>query len=655
MKWNIRNKKPLLAGTAVVLTAAIAAGIWFGTQGGAEPVGVYPFTSIGMTEYWGDSKESYGPVTTDKIQTVFLSDTQTVTEILVSEGDEVKKGDLLMTFDTTLSELALERKRLAVEKLKLELQDAQNYLREINSMKPMEMPSYDDVPGDTGEEMGTELTQAYQVSNNPEYDGSTPEKALICWMRDSTAIDSTLLEVLRQQAQLLQEANLPTEPTDPTIETTVETIPETTGETVPETTVETIPETTGETVPETTAATVPVTTVETVPETTIQTVPETTIQTTPTTVETVSETTVQTQPVVESVPETVVQSVPETAAQMEPADVEQAPASNASAMPEEGQPETTPVQVTSYYVVFKVTEGNMSLGQRTVWQGIHVSRGNSLRFFDATFLPDYTLMDLGEEDPGMNIPDFDFGSGFTAAQIAQMRSEQQKKIKDLEFQVKMADADYKIMQTEVNDGNVYAEIDGKVISVLTEKEAKDTKSPLLKVSGGGGFYIQGSINELEKDSLQIGQEVTISDWETGMTYTGTVQSIGDFPSSQNSWNGMENPNSSYYPFTAFVDGSADHQAGRYVNMTYSTGTGENGIYLQNPFVRTEKGRSYVFVQGKNGRLEKRYVTVGKSLWGSYTEIRSGLEETDLIAFPYGKNVKEGAATVEGDLNTLYGY
>ena len=65
-----------------------------------------------MTEYWGDSRESYGPVTSDNIQTVFLSDTQEVTEILVKQGDTVKKGDLLMRFDTTLSEIALERKRL---------------------------------------------------------------------------------------------------------------------------------------------------------------------------------------------------------------------------------------------------------------------------------------------------------------------------------------------------------------------------------------------------------------------------------------------------------------------------------------------------------------------------------------------------------------
>ena len=51
---------------------------------------------------------------------------------------------------------------------------------------------------------------------------------------------------------------------------------------------------------------------------------------------------------------------------------------------------------------------------------------------------------------------------------------------------------------------------------------------------------------------------------------------------------------------------------------------------------------------------RRYPT-GKSLWGSYTEIRSGLTEDDFVAFPYGKNVKPGAATQESDLSALYGY
>ena len=52
-------------------------------------------------------------------------------------------------------------------------------------------------------------------------------------------------------------------------------------------------------------------------------------------------------------------------------------------------------------------------------------------------------------------------------------------------------------------------------------------------------------------------------------------------------------------------------------------------------------------------IQKRQVVTGKSLWGSYMEILSGVSEEDLIAFPYGKSVIEGADTVESDLSALY--
>jgi len=154
--------------------------------------------------------------------------------------------------------------------------------------------------------------------------------------------------------------------------------------------------------------------------------------------------------------------------------------------------------------------------------------------------------------------------------------------------------------------------------------------------------------------MKHGQEVTVNDWNTGMTYTGTVESIGDFPTRDGYYNGSGNPNASYYPFKVFVDESADLQAGSYVSVMYTSAESENGIYLENPFLRTEKGESYVLVLGSDGKLEQRWVTTGKSLWGNYTQILKGLTAEDLIAFPYGKNVRPGVAAVEGDMSNLYG-
>ena len=611
------KKKIIITVTAVVLVVAIGLGVWFGvSRGRSEPVKVFAFNSVGMTEYWGDSQESYGPVSTDKIQTVFLSSTQTVTEMKVAQGDEVKKGDVLMTFDTTLSDLQLERKRLEVEKLKLDLETAQKKLKDIRNMKPMSIVSSDDFDNsDEDSDDDGDLEKDYELSYDHAYDGSKPSKALICWLRVTTGdeevritptVDDAILEEARQRAEKFQNENQP-DPTEPSTEPTTESTTESTTE----------------------PATEPPTQPGTEPPTQPSTEPPT-------------------QPSTEA-------STPSTE---ETSEGEGGEHSSASAA--ENPDEKPTITVNSYYMVIKATEGNKRMGARVVWQGMYIRKvgsGFTFQFFDATGVPDHMATDPDDPDnTDPTDPDMpDPGSGYTAAQLAQMRAEQEKTIKETKFKIKMAEADYKIMQTEMSDGNVYAEFDGKVVSVLSEDEAKTQNQPVIKVSGGGGFYIQGSVSELEKDKMQIGQEVTVNDWNTGMTYTGKIVSMGDFPTNSDGWNGSGNPNVSYYPFTVFVDETADLQAGMYVNIQYSSAESENGIYLENPFIRTENGQSYVYVQGAGGKLEKRFVTTGKALWGSYTEIRSGLTVDDLIAFPYGKNLKEGAPTVESDVSDLYSY
>ena len=313
------------------------------------------------------------------------------------------------------------------------------------------------------------------------------------------------------------------------------------------------------------------------------------------------------------------------------------------------------VKAGDFYFVLRVTENDKVYGQKTVWQGIHVTAyegedgGFGFQLYDAP------IADPMEKDTDISFPDIDYGSGMTAAEIAKLRKEQEKKLKELSATAKMTESEYTLMVREFNDGNIRATLDGQVVSLLSEEESRQNKLPMMKVSGGGGFYVQGSVSELEKDRLKPGQEVTINDWNTGMTYTGTVESIGDFPAQGEGWNGMGNPNASYYPFRVFIDGTADLKEGSYVSVTYSAAEAENGIYLENPFLRTDDGEPYVYVRGRNGKLEKRAVTTGKSLWGSYTEIRSGLTADDYVAFPYGKTVKPGAATRESDLSALYGY
>ena len=55
-------------------------------------------------------------------------------------------------------------------------------------------------------------------------------------------------------------------------------------------------------------------------------------------------------------------------------------------------------------------------------------------------------------------------SGYTSNEIAQMRSDKEAEIKQLEFDIKMAEAEYKIMKKEFDNGEVKSEIDGYVVS-----------------------------------------------------------------------------------------------------------------------------------------------------------------------------------------------
>lgn len=684
-KWNgVKGKKVLIGVGAGAAAVAIVAGIVLGARGNGKTVDVYPFTMVGMTEYWGDNQESYGPVTTDKIQTVFLSDTQIITSIPVKAGAHVKKGDVLMTYDTTLSELELERKRLDVEKAKLQVTEAEEELRRLNQLKPSSGGG-----GGSSPDYGVLLNEKnYKVITDVSYDGSEPEKALVCWIASDIPVNNSVLQALYYQALNNQELmNTLSRAKSSASETPDTTTPSEDPE--PSTAPSEPSEPSEPTTPATEAPTEPArqpleeptespTTEPTDPASVIVS-PNFQDQDSKKRVFTVAKGMavdltfinktkgVTRWEVYPSVGELLayrgeqscalsgrVNEVGKTqytvTAQIGSGD----PADFSFTLDVvEPSPDTQKV-INDFYVVLKKTSGDQEKAPTSLWQGVHVYvyNGNEYGFslFDA---PSESEL-LGDSDDDFSF-DFDFGSGMTSAELTRMRREQTKKVRDLYETAQMTESEYRLMEREFNDGNVRAELDGEVVSVLTEDEARQNKQPIIKLSGGGGFYVTGSVSELEKDNLKIGQSVTVNDWNSGGTYDGQVVSIGDFPTDGNGWNGSGNPNASYYPFKVFIDGSANLQEGGYVSVTYSAAQAQNGVYLENPFLRTDDGEPYVYVRGAHGKLEKRFVTTGKSLWGSYTEIRSGLSADDYVAFPYGKNVKPGAATQEGDSSSLYGY
>lgn len=137
--------------------------------------------------------------------------------------------------------------------------------------------------------------------------------------------------------------------------------------------------------------------------------------------------------------------------------------------------------------------------------------------------------------------DVNMNSGYTSNEIAQMRADKEAEIKQLQFDIKMAEAEYKIMKKEFDNGEVKSDIDGYVVSVLNPEEALANNEPVVKVSGGGGFFIQASVGELDRDSLEIGQTVQIMSWSTGANCEGTITAIGDYPTSDGYYGATATP------------------------------------------------------------------------------------------------------------------
>lgn len=132
-------KKIIYRILALLMVVALVVGCGFGGwsiyqnyHGGS--VEVFEVAELSTT-YWGDEKQTEGFVTTDQLQTEYLSDTQTVEEIMVKEGQKVKKGDVLFTYDSTLNDLDLKHKQIELQKKQLEIQDAQKELKVIRTYR----------------------------------------------------------------------------------------------------------------------------------------------------------------------------------------------------------------------------------------------------------------------------------------------------------------------------------------------------------------------------------------------------------------------------------------------------------------------------------------------------------------------------------------
>lgn len=257
-----------------------------------------------------------------------------------------------------------------------------------------------------------------------------------------------------------------------------------------------------------------------------------------------------------------------------------------------------------------------------------------------------SLADKYMEDFMENATDWEEPEGYTLEELIKAVEETENQLKTLDIQRRQMLLQLETMQKTASDGMIYAEVDGVVKTVGDPEEFASDGTAFLVVMGDEGLYVSGTISELLLEDATVGTVVTANSWESGMTFEATITEISDYPVSGNSW-GDGNPNVSYYAYTAYIEDSSALRNGEYVDLTISTNQSETGgLFIEKAYVREEDGKSYCMIADENGRLKKQYVTTGRTVYGSAIEIKAGLTEEDLIAFPYGKNAVEGAKVTE---------
>ncbi len=551
----------------LIIVACVAAGcgaVWGGLtiarNAQRGDVNVYAVSDFAMTDYWGDSSNTSGMVTTDKLQKIFISQSQTVTKVWVKEGDEVRKGDPLVSYDSTLTEATVEKAKVAYDRAVANLETAKG---QLELLKKAENKEQLEAELAKLEKQLAELKEKYDKDSSPPYDpdAAVTEKELLptVTIKDDNG-NSHIVHYYAWTAKSVLSAEY--------------LLGTTFGERLR---------------------------------------------------------------ACEKKPEVVTNIVL---------------VKRAGDKVGGGVEASWGVRVTEKY-----EKTGTGADEYKVSQDVRL----------VTDLPAY-------EDKGRTYEDSEeitklekkiaYAQELVAASMSREElnkavAAKTQEIKETEISNKLAKLDLDKKLRELGDGNVYAEFSGTVKTVRDATEAYNNSEAVVELSGGGGYYVSGTLSEMDLGSVKVGDTVQISSWRTGAFCEGKIVSIDDYPTqNSNNW-GDGNRNASYYPFKIFVEEDANLEPNDYVGIQYQKVSAQqqtgSSLYLQSMFIREDNGKSYVMVRNEDGRLEQRWVQTGRDLWGSYTQIRGGLTIDDYVAFPYGRDVVEGAQTKEATADQLYNY
>lgn len=690
----MKKKRILAASLALVLAAGAAAGICGGVgAAGRKPVLVVSASELNQGGYYGSGITMEGMVTSDVSQDIYLQDTQTVSRVLVREGDPVRQGDVLLEYDTTQTRLNLEREKLNREQILLNIQGAEQNLKTLKNTKPvskdpgpdpgMEIPWEDfpeepEIPEVSEPAQDPERTFQVTLEKNGRGDQDFPALTIPRGVSLRDYLDSAEEKEWKQFVPSARgyvfggwyqepDCILPYDMDAPVTEDTVLY-----------------------------ARWIRQYGAEVLQELTDQAVPY-------------------------NRPE---EGEPEAGTLLNPyrylaADGAVVCPSFMNRVKEEAGKALQEDPQAHIYFALEVYEGDSLSGSLKGfwlqdaarlagrefpenWRGIlrgesgtleeilltpaeppvpepaepssvfekPAGAGASLRTFRRTGAVAFAAdMDFGaetislpaetESQDGSSLGLLPEGGTYTKEELAEAVQRQEERLADLRLDLKQSELKIRSTEKAVEEGAVLAKISGVVKKSGDPSNPPGDGSAFLQVASTEGMYIRGGVSELLLDQIREGDLVNVSAGQSGTCCQAEIREISPYPDESGMFSGIYGAASaSMYPFIAYVEeGGGTLISQEWVQMD-AAGSGmeqpSDALYLWKAFILEEEGRQYVYLRDEKGKLRKREITTGRRV-GEGCEVLSGVSWEDWLAFPYGKEVRNGAATREGAMSELYGY
>ena len=121
--------------TAAILALALVALTGCNTSGGGDAVYVQSVAAINNVGTLGANDRFAGIVVSGNTQNVNLDESMTVDEIKVEEGQEVKRGDVLFSYNDEALQLAIEQAELELESMKNTVSSLQSQINDLTKEK----------------------------------------------------------------------------------------------------------------------------------------------------------------------------------------------------------------------------------------------------------------------------------------------------------------------------------------------------------------------------------------------------------------------------------------------------------------------------------------------------------------------------------------